>query len=111
MLAAADEAIEHTQAELAKLHAGKVAGAIPAHGLLQEVWDASSIDWRRNVMRLIVERIVVKPGLPGARTWNGHRFNPDDVVIEWVKASDQAVVAALQVLVQGARRTQALVAR
>ena len=111
MLAAADEAIEHTQAELAKLHAGKVAGAIPAHGLLQEVWDASSIDWRRNVMRLIVERIVVKPGLPGARTWNGHRFNPDDIVIEWVKASDQAVTAALQVLVQGARRTQALVAR
>ena len=110
MLAAADEAIEHTQAELAKLHAGKVAGAIPAHGLLQEVWDASSIDWRRNVMRLIVERIIVNPGLPGARTWNGHRFNPDDVVIEWVKTSDQAVVAALQVLVQGARRTQALVA-
>ena len=83
MLAAADEAIERTQAELAKLHAGKVAGAIPAHGLLQDVWDASSIDWRRNVMRLVVERIVVKPGLPGGRTWNGHRFNPGDVVIEW----------------------------
>jgi site-specific DNA recombinase len=83
MLAAADEAIEHTQAELAKLHAGKVAGAIPAHGLLQEVWDASSIDWRRNVMRLVVERVVVKPGHPGARTWNGYRFNPDDVAIEW----------------------------
>lgn len=110
MLAAADEAIEKTQAELATLHAGKVAGAIPAHGLLPEVWDASSLDWRRNVIRLVVERIVVKPGRTGGRTWNGRRFNPDDVVIEWVKAREQDVVAALQALVQSERRSRTVLA-
>lgn len=83
MIAAADDAIESTQAELAKLHAGKVAGAIPANGLLEEVWDASSLDWRRNVIQLLVERVVVRPGVPGSRMWNGHRFNPDDIAIEW----------------------------
>jgi hypothetical protein len=83
MLAAADETIEHTQAELATLHAAKTAGGIPAHGLLPEVWEQSSLDWKRNVIRLVVERIVVKPGVPGGRTWNGHRFNPDDIAVEW----------------------------
>jgi site-specific DNA recombinase len=107
MLAAADEAIEATRAELAKLHASKVAGAIPAHGLLKEVWDASSLDWRRNVIRLVVERVVVKPGSPGSHTWNGHRFNPADVVIDWVEAAGNETVAALQALVQIARRIQA----
>lgn len=110
MLASADEAIEKTQGELAALHAGKVAGTIPAHGLLQEVWDASSLDWRRDVIRLVVERIVVKPGLPGARMWNGRRFNPDDVVIEWVRAREQDVLAALQALVGSARRSHTALA-
>ena len=83
MLAAADDAIETAQAELAKLHASKVAGAIPVNGLLEEVWGTSSLDWRRNVIRLLVEQVVVRPGAPGARMWNGHRFNPDDIAIEW----------------------------
>ena len=83
MIAAADDAIETTQAELAKLHAGKVAGAIPVNGLLEEVWETSSLDWRRNVIRLLVERVVVRPCVPGAQLWNGHRFNPHDITIEW----------------------------
>jgi site-specific DNA recombinase len=111
MLGAADEAIEKTQAELATLHASKVAGTIPAHGLLEEVWDASSLEWRRNVIRLVVERVVVKPGIPGAHMWNGHRFNPRDIAIEWVQADRQAALSALQALAQSARQTQALFAR
>jgi DNA invertase Pin-like site-specific DNA recombinase len=83
MLAAADEAVETVQVALGKLHAGKVAGAIPAQGLLHEVWDSSTLDWRRNVIRLVTERIVVHPGLPGAQTWNGYRFNPDQISVEW----------------------------
>jgi site-specific DNA recombinase len=83
MLAAADDAIETAQTELGKLHARKVAGAIPASGLLDEVWQNSSIDWRRNVIRLIVDRIVIHPRKPGPHTWNGHRFNPDSITIEW----------------------------
>jgi site-specific DNA recombinase len=106
MLAAADEGIEQTQAELGKLHATKVAGTIPAQGLLHEVWDASSLEWRRNVIRLVVERIVVNPRTAGAPKWHGHFFNPRDIVIEWVKAKDQDVVAALQALVESARRSQ-----
>lgn len=110
MLAAADEAIGKTQSELAKLHATKVAGAIPAHGLLQEVWDASSLEWRRNVIRLVVECVVVKPRTPGARKWHGRVFNPNDVEIQWVVAADQSVVAALQTLVQSARRSHTTLA-
>jgi site-specific DNA recombinase len=109
ILAAADEAIEKTQNELAKLHATKVAGAIPAHGLLREVWDTSSLEWRRNVIRLVVERVVVKPRTRGARKWNGHLFNPNDIEIEWIKATNQDVVSALQTLVQSARRSQAVI--
>jgi DNA invertase Pin-like site-specific DNA recombinase len=108
MLGAADEAIEKTQAELAKLHATKVAGIIPAHGLLQEVWDASSLEWRRNVIRLVIERIVVNPRTPGAPKWHGHLFNPNDIEIVWVTARDKDVVAALQALVQSTRRSQAV---
>lgn len=58
----------------------------------------------------MVDRVVVKPGSPGARMWNGHRFNPDDVVIEWVKPRDQDITAQLQVLVLSARQSQAVLA-
>lgn len=83
MLAAADGAIKTAQAELSKLHASKVAGTIPSDGLLHEVWEISTLDWRRNVIRLLVDKVVVHPGLPGLRRWNGQRFNPDHVAIEW----------------------------
>lgn len=83
MLAAADEAIEAVEAELARLRARKVAGEIPASGLLEEAWEASSLDWRRNVIRLLVNRVIVRPHKPGGRTWRGHRFNPGDITIEW----------------------------
>jgi site-specific DNA recombinase len=110
MLAAADESIEKTQAELAKLHAAKVAGSIPALGLLQEVWDASSLEWQRNVIRLVVERVVVKPRTPGARLKDGRLFNPNDIEIQWVEGSAQAALVGLQVLVVSARRSQATAA-
>lgn len=109
MLAAADDAIEKAQAELAKLHANKVAGAIPANGLLREVWDSATLDWRRNVIRLLVDRVVVQPGLPGFHLWNGHRFNPDHVRIEW-KPLGQDVLLSVAALFAGQRKTMRTVA-
>jgi DNA invertase Pin-like site-specific DNA recombinase len=111
ILAAADEAIERTQAELGKLHATKVAGAIPAHGLLHEVWDASSLEWRRNVIRLVVDRVVVNPRTAGAPRWHGYFFNPRDITIEWVQADEQAALSALQTLVASARRSHAVLSQ
>lgn len=81
---AANEAIEAIQTELSGLHARNTAGIRPARGMLEEVWEASSIHWKRKVIRLAAERIEVHPShSTGRRTWNGHRFNPDDITIRW----------------------------
>jgi len=64
---------------------------------------------RRNVFGLVVDRVAVHPSRAD-RFWNGHRFNPEDIVIEWIKASDQEVAAGSQSLVRSAERTLALLA-
>jgi site-specific DNA recombinase len=42
---------------------------------------ALDLHWRRSVVQLVVERVIVKPGSPGSHKYKGRRFNPDDVEI------------------------------
>ncbi len=83
MLAAADEGIE---AELSGLHARNTAGVLPSHGMLEEVWETSSIYWKRKVIRLAVERIEVHPSAlraaPGTGAGSSRMTSPTAGVTE-----------------------------
>jgi hypothetical protein len=61
--------------------------AVPTDGGLREVWQTASIAWRASVIKLVVEKVVIHPGRPGAKRWpneNGWRFDPDLVEIVWL---------------------------
>lgn len=77
------EAIGDVEKQLSKLHVGSAKSLLPSSQPLREAWEKESIEWKRDIIKLVVERIIVHPGSPGARTWKGHRFDPDRVQIVW----------------------------
>lgn len=58
--------------------------AVPTDGRLRDVWESASLEWRASVIRLLVDRVVIHPGRPGAALWRGYRFDPSLVEIVWL---------------------------
>jgi DNA invertase Pin-like site-specific DNA recombinase len=52
--------------------------AVPTDGGLRELWKTASLDWRASVVKLVVEKVVIRP------TKRGGKFDPDDVEIVWL---------------------------
>jgi site-specific DNA recombinase len=82
-----EEAIEATRAEMAKLERGRTVAAVPAGQTIREAWEAATLDWRRELVGLLVERVTLQPGRTGACRWSyGGRtwqFDPRKVEITW----------------------------
>jgi len=56
---------------------------VPLEKTLREAWDEATDDWRRDLLSLLIKRIVVHPGItkPYYKQW---RFDPMLVDIEWI---------------------------
>lgn len=105
------EAIRKAEAQLAELQSKYLATTLPAASMLREVWEKSSIEWRRNVVQLLVERVDILPhGQTGSATWRGWRFNPDSVRITWRTVAMTDVAASLSVLFKATRPNLVLAA-
>lgn len=48
--------------------------------MIREGWDAMNLDERREIVGMFVERVTVKPAIPGARRFNGERIGADGIV-------------------------------
>lgn len=83
MLATVRDALEQTQIGLSKLQQQKTAGILPASGLRQ-TWDRANIAWRRDVIRLIVERITVHPSGRTRPKWNGYQLDISLIDVAWL---------------------------
>lgn len=84
MLGTIKSHVEAAERELVKLRSSKARQTLlPSQGRLREFWEHASIEWRASVIRLVVERVDVMPGRPGAQMFNGRRFNPDLVHLVW----------------------------
>jgi site-specific DNA recombinase len=79
----ADTAIEELQAELGKLRSAKAASLLPTDGRIRETWEQADLAWRRSIIQLVIKDIIVYPGAPGAKMWNGYRFDPSKIRITW----------------------------
>lgn len=77
------QAIGEAEKELSKLHVGSAKALLPSSQPMRDAWEKASIEWKRDILKLVIERIIVRPGSPGGRTWNGHRFNPDAIEVVW----------------------------
>lgn len=61
---------------------------LPVGQTIREAWDSNDLAWRRQLIGLLIERVVLKPSpgaahLPKSQLWNGFRFRPTDVDIRW----------------------------
>lgn len=80
---AAQAMIDETEAALAKVQTGKALAQVPAGLTIREAWEQGSLDWRRQLVVLLVDHIDVLPGHPGSMQWQGWRFDPNKIKVAW----------------------------
>lgn len=83
MLAAADDTIHDLQVNLNKLRSKRAASSLPPHDTVREIWDDLSLDQKRSIIDLVIERVILHPCHPVRRTWRQWRFHPESVEIVW----------------------------
>ncbi|MET9222811.1 recombinase family protein [Streptomyces sp. NPDC003300] len=76
-------AIGETEKKLSKLHVGSAKTLLPTEQPMRAAWATATIEWQRDILKLVIERIIVHPGSPGSHTWRGHRFDPSRIEILW----------------------------
>ncbi len=64
-----DDAMEVARRRMARLEQGKVLASIPPGMTLRQAWDAADLNWRRTILSLVVDKVVLYPGYPGRRLW------------------------------------------
>jgi DNA invertase Pin-like site-specific DNA recombinase len=83
MRAAADAELQKLEAKRSKLRTSHAARLLPTNGLISEAWDSAGLEWKRDIIRLVVEKIIVHPSKSSGPLWNGYRFRPEDIEIIW----------------------------
>jgi DNA invertase Pin-like site-specific DNA recombinase len=83
MRAAIMGAIGEVETELRQLQVGSARTLLPMDQPVRAFWEKAPLEWQRDVVKLLVEKIIVLPGSPGSMMWNGHRFNRDHIKIIW----------------------------
>jgi hypothetical protein len=81
----AEAVLEQTRAELGRLQHRQAIAQLGPNQTVGEAWASADLQWRRSVVELVVDRVVVLPGHPGFHQWRGYRFDPQYVKIVWKK--------------------------
>ena len=79
----AEAGIVEAREALAAYQDAETLALISAEGTLREAWDTASLQWRHNVIALVVERVIVHPAHVSGGSWRGYKFNPDLIEIKW----------------------------
>ncbi|MEW1950675.1 recombinase family protein [Pseudarthrobacter sp902506025] len=60
-------------------------GLIPAGQTVREAWDKADIQWRRQLVDTLIEKVLIYPKQLGDQKviYKGFKFNPDRVEIRW----------------------------
>jgi hypothetical protein len=64
-----EDAMEDLRRKMDKLSSGRLLAALPVGQSVRDAWVAADLEWRRSLVRLVVERVVIYPGRPGPRRW------------------------------------------
>jgi site-specific DNA recombinase len=86
-----ESGIERVQAELAAVQPRQVFSGLEAGRAIRDAWQEEDLEWRRNLLSLLVEKIVVHPGYPGRSRWRGFVFDPEK--IEAVSVAEGSAIA------------------
>jgi site-specific DNA recombinase len=82
-----EEAMEQTKAKLDRLASTRAMAAIPVDTSLREEWKAADVHWRRQLIGLVVDKVIVHPSRPGGHRWPDP--NGDEWEAELAKRTDQ----------------------
>jgi DNA invertase Pin-like site-specific DNA recombinase len=78
-----EEAMEARRRQMATMQSGRVLARIPVSANLRQMWDEADLDFQRDLIRLVVDKIIVLPGKT-QRPWRGkYRFDPSLIQINW----------------------------
>jgi site-specific DNA recombinase len=91
-----EEAMDGIRRRMAKLQSGRALASVPMGQSYRQAWDKGDLDWRRSLVALVVEKVILHPGRPGAHRWPDDdnlellertgrqwQFDPDKVEIRW----------------------------
>jgi hypothetical protein len=78
-----EDEIEAINRQLASMQSGRTLARVPLDGTLRQVWQEADIDFKRDLIRLLVRKIVVLPGRT-RRTCNinGRTFSFDPALLQ-----------------------------
>lgn len=62
---------------------------LPVGVTVRDAWATADLAWRRQLIGLVIKRVVIKPSpgsaqMPNSERFHGWRFRPQDVSIEWL---------------------------
>jgi hypothetical protein len=71
------------QTQLAQLQPQHALALVPPGQSIREAWQQGTLAWRRMLLTLLIDRVIIKPGPIGYRKWRDWRFSPESVEIVW----------------------------
>jgi DNA invertase Pin-like site-specific DNA recombinase len=90
-----EAAMEETGRKMEQIQAGSVFGSLPPGTSIREVWEEHDDHWRRSLINMLIEKVVVHPGRSGRKTWtdpnsgDSWRFDHDLITIVWRGARNE----------------------
>jgi DNA invertase Pin-like site-specific DNA recombinase len=85
-----EEAMEDLRRRMAKLQSGQALASVPPGQSFREAWESADLDWRRSLVALVLDRVVLHPGRPGNHRWRPSVddprewcFDPTKVELRW----------------------------
>jgi hypothetical protein len=90
-----EAAMEETGRQMEQIQAGSVFGSLPPGSSIREAWEEHDDHWRRSLINMLIEKVVVHPGRSGRKTWtdpnsgDSWRFDHDLITIVWRGARNE----------------------
>lgn len=79
----AEQAMEDAKRRMEKIKSGMIFASLAPGESIRDAWDNHDLYWRRSLIAMLIEKVVIHKSRPGTMTWNGWRFDPSKVEIVW----------------------------
>jgi site-specific DNA recombinase len=84
-----EDALTTTKTRIAQLQNRRALASVPVGQSIREAWASSDLEWRRSLISLVVEKVILHPGRAGSNRWKDKatgkvwQFDAAQVEIVW----------------------------
>jgi DNA invertase Pin-like site-specific DNA recombinase len=85
----AEQAMEDTKRKMERIKSGMIFASLGPGKTIRDAWDKHDLYWRRSLIAMLIEKIIIHKSRPGTMTWQPEgsdrawRFDPSKVEIVW----------------------------